>query len=95
MLVESLSENGIRETIINIKRIEEKRKNTIRCFTTYEEYFERVLKEIKEAFQSDIVEASGISKSKVSVILANLKKQGKIIKIKAGKENIIRWIETK
>ncbi len=46
-----------------------------------------------QAYQSDIVTESGLSKSKISSILSNMKKEGRIIKIKKGKENIIRLVK--
>jgi uncharacterized membrane protein len=42
-----------------------------------------------QAYQSDIVTESGLSKSKISSVLSKMKKEGRIIKIKKGKENII------
>ncbi len=43
-----------------------------------------------QAYQSDIVKERGLSKSKISIVLARMKEEGKIIKIKKGKENLIR-----
>ena len=43
-----------------------------------------------EAYQSDIVRESGLSKSKISSVLAQMKDDGRIIKIRKGKENLIR-----
>jgi len=43
-----------------------------------------------QAYQSDIVEHSGLSKSKISMVLSKMKDDGKIIKIRKGKENLIR-----
>ncbi len=43
-----------------------------------------------QAYQSDIVKERGLSKSKISIILAKMKEDGKIIKVKKGKENLIR-----
>lgn len=43
-----------------------------------------------EAFQSDIVQEIGLSKSKVSIVLAEMKEKGTIIKVRKGKENLIR-----
>ena len=43
-----------------------------------------------QAYQSDIVKDSGLSKSKISIVLAKMKDDGKILKIRKGKENIIR-----
>jgi hypothetical protein len=46
-----------------------------------------------QAYQSDIVKESGLSKSKISIVLAKMKEDGRIVKIKKGKENIIRLIK--
>lgn len=46
-----------------------------------------------QTYQSDIVTESGLSKSKISSVLSNMKKEGRIIKIKKGKENIIRLVK--
>jgi uncharacterized membrane protein len=46
-----------------------------------------------QAYQSDIVTESGLSKSKISSVLSKMKKEGRIIKIKKGKENIIRLVK--
>lgn len=43
-----------------------------------------------EAYQSDIVKESRLSKSKISIVLAKMKEDGRILKIKKGKENLIR-----
>jgi hypothetical protein len=43
-----------------------------------------------QAYQSDIVEHSRLSKSKISMVLSKMKGDGKIIKIRKGKENLIR-----
>jgi DNA-binding transcriptional ArsR family regulator len=43
-----------------------------------------------QAYQSDIVEHSKLSKSKISMVLSKMKGDGKIIKIRKGKENLIR-----
>ncbi|MCX9010043.1 MAG: hypothetical protein OIN66_02870 [Candidatus Methanoperedens sp.] len=43
-----------------------------------------------QAYQSDIVKDSGLSKSKISIVLAKMKDDGRILKIRKGKENIIR-----
>lgn len=45
-----------------------------------------------QAYQSDIVKERGLSKSKISIVLAKMKEEGKIIKIKKGKENLIRLV---
>ena len=42
--------------------------------------------------QSEIVKLSGLSKSKISIVLSKMKEDGKIIKIKKGKGNIIRLV---
>jgi predicted transcriptional regulator len=39
-----------------------------------------------QAYQSDIVTESGLSKSKISSVLSNMKKEGRIIKIKKAKK---------
>jgi uncharacterized membrane protein len=55
---------------------------------------ERVVKYLEEAggqmFQSDLVKRTDFSKSKLSMVLSELKEKGTIIKIKKGKENLIR-----
>ncbi len=62
-------------------------------FIGYEEIIEKFLsKSGGQAFQSDIVKEIGLSKSKISNLLANMKEKGRIIKIKRGKENIIRLV---
>jgi hypothetical protein len=43
-----------------------------------------------EMYQSEIVKKSGFSKSKVSLLLESLKQKEKIVKIRKGKENLIR-----
>ncbi len=56
-----------------------------------EEMIERYLiKSNGQAYQSDIVTESGLSKSKISIVLAKMKDEGRILKIRKGKENIIR-----
>ncbi len=45
-----------------------------------------------QAYQSDIVKERGLSKSKISIVLARMKEEGKIIKVKKGKENLIRLV---
>ncbi len=56
---------------------------------------EKVLLFLEEAggqmFQSDLVKKTDFSKSKLSMVLSQLKEQGTILKIKKGKENLIRW----
>ncbi|MEM2934616.1 MAG: helix-turn-helix domain-containing protein [Methanocellales archaeon] len=46
-----------------------------------------------EMYQSEIVEKTGFSKSKVSAILSDLKAKGLILKIKKGRENLIRKVK--
>ncbi len=46
-----------------------------------------------QAYQSDIVEHSGLSKSKISNVLSKMKDDGFIIKIRKGKENLIRLVQ--
>jgi len=45
-----------------------------------------------QMYQSEIVKLSGHSKSKISIVLSKMKEDGKIIKIKKGKGNIIRLV---
>lgn len=59
-----------------------------------EEMIEKLLsKSGGQAYQSDIVKESRFSKSKISIVLAKMKEDGRIIKIKKGKENIIRLVK--
>ncbi len=59
----------------------------------YEEMIEQYLTRCGgQAYQSDIVKESGLSKSKISIILAKMKEDGRILKIRKGKENIIRLV---
>ncbi|MCX9085143.1 MAG: hypothetical protein OIN87_10140 [Candidatus Methanoperedens sp.] len=59
----------------------------------YEEMIERfLLRSGGEASQSDIINEIGLSKSRVSTILSQMKDRGKIIKIKNGKGNLIRIV---
>ena len=55
---------------------------------------ERIVKYLEEAggqmFQSDLVKKTDFSKSKLSMVLSDLKDKGTILKIKKGKENLIR-----
>ncbi|HTX44150.1 MAG TPA: hypothetical protein VMC61_05425, partial [Methanocella sp.] len=55
---------------------------------------ERIVKYLEEAggqmFQSDLVKRTDFSKSKLSMVLSDLKDKGTILKIKKGKENLIR-----
>jgi len=56
-----------------------------------EEMIEKYLVKIGgQAYQSEIVKESGLSKSKISIVLAKMKEEGRILKIRKGKENIIR-----
>ncbi len=60
-------------------------------FLSDEEMIEKYLTKCGgQSYQSDIVKDSGLSKSKISIVLAKMKEDGKVIKIKKGKENIIR-----
>lgn len=62
----------------------------------YEEMIECVLiKSGGQAYQSDIVKEIGVSKSKISIVLARMKEDGRILKIRKGKENLIRHIVNK
>jgi uncharacterized membrane protein len=58
---------------------------------------EKIIKYLEESggqmFQSDLVKKTDFSKSKLSMVLSELKEKGKIIKIKKGKENLIRLSE--
>ncbi|MDI6897521.1 helix-turn-helix transcriptional regulator [Methanocella conradii] len=55
---------------------------------------EKIIKYLEEAggqmFQSDLVRKTSFSKSKLSMVLSGLKDKGMIVKIKKGKENLIR-----
>jgi uncharacterized membrane protein len=55
---------------------------------------EKVVMYLEEAggqmFQSDLVRKTDFSKSKLSMVLSELKEKGTILKIKKGKENLIR-----
>ncbi|HTX44534.1 MAG TPA: hypothetical protein VMC61_07355, partial [Methanocella sp.] len=55
---------------------------------------EKVIMYLGEAggqmFQSDLVKKTDFSKSKLSMVLSDLKEKGTILKIKKGKENLIR-----
>lgn len=58
---------------------------------SYEEMIEQYLIQTGgQAFQSNIVKELGLSKSTISNLLADMKEKGRIIKIKKGKENLIR-----
>jgi len=52
-----------------------------------------ILRSNGQAYQSDIVEHSGLSKSKISMVLSKMKEDGMIIKIRKGKENLIRLVK--
>lgn len=63
-------------------------------FVGYEEMIEQYL--IKcggQAHQSDIVRYSDLSASKISVVLNQMKENGRISKIRKGKENILRLVK--
>lgn len=56
-----------------------------------EDMIEKYLKKCGgQAYQSDIVNESGLSKSKISIVLSRMKDEGRILKIRKGKENVIR-----
>jgi hypothetical protein len=58
---------------------------------SYEDEIEKLLSDAGgAAFQSDIVNAAGLSKSAISVVLSRMHKDGKIVKIRRGRENLIR-----
>jgi uncharacterized membrane protein len=58
---------------------------------SYEKEIEKLLSNAGgAAFQSDIVNAAGLSKSAISVVLSRMHKDGKIVKIRRGRENLIR-----
>lgn len=58
---------------------------------TDEEIVLDILRERREILQSDIVRLTGFSKSKVSNIIALLKKRGVVEKVRMGRENMIRY----
>ncbi|MBU3968512.1 MAG: hypothetical protein KKG76_14265 [Euryarchaeota archaeon] len=61
-----------------------------------EEMIEKYLAKVGgQAYQTGIVNESGLSKSKISIVLAKMKDEGRIIKIRKGKENIIRLVMKK
>ncbi len=61
-----------------------------------EEMIEKYLAKVGgQAYQTDIVKESGLSKSKISIVLAKMKDEGRILKIRKGKENIIRLATNK
>ena len=58
-----------------------------------EEMIEQILiRSGGQMYQSEIVKLSGLSKSKISILLSKMKEDGMIIKIKKGKGNIIRLV---
>ncbi len=58
---------------------------------SYEDEIEKLLSDAGgAAFQSDIVNAAGLSKSVISIVLSRMHKDGKIVKIRRGRENLIR-----
>ncbi len=58
-----------------------------------EEMIEQILiRSGGQMYQSEIVKQSGLSKSKISIVLSKMKEDGIIIKIKKGKGNIIRLV---
>lgn len=60
-------------------------------FLNDEEMIEQILiKSGGQMYQTEIVKMSGFSKSKISIVLSKMNEDGKIIKIKKGKGNIIR-----
>lgn len=59
----------------------------------YGEMIEHILvKSGGQAFQSDIVKETRLSKSKISIVISEMKDKGRIIKIRKGKENLIRLV---
>ncbi len=62
-------------------------------YLEYEEIIEQILNRSGgQVYQSEIVKEMGLSKSKISILLTKMKEEGKIIKIRKGKENIIRLV---
>jgi predicted transcriptional regulator len=60
----------------------------------YEEMIKRFLQRSGgQASQSDIIKEIGLSKSRVSTILSQMKEKGEIIKIKNGSGNLIRILK--
>ena len=58
---------------------------------SYEDEIEKLLSDAGgTAFQSDIVKAAGLSKSVISIVLSRMREEGKIVKIRRGRENLIR-----
>ncbi len=59
---------------------------------SYEDEIEKLLSDAGgTAFQSDIVNATGFSKSVISIVLSRMREEGKIVKIRRGRENLIRF----
>jgi uncharacterized membrane protein len=59
---------------------------------SYEDEIEKLLSDAGgTAFQSDIVKAAGLSKSVISIVLSRMREEGKIVKIRRGRENLIHW----
>ncbi|HUW67226.1 MAG TPA: hypothetical protein VMW20_04170 [Candidatus Nanoarchaeia archaeon] len=59
----------------------------------YEEMIEQILNRSGgQVYQSEIIKEMRLSKSKISILLTKMKEEGKIIKIRKGKENIIRLL---
>lgn len=62
----------------------------------YEEMIKGFLKKSGgQVSQSDIINEIGLSKSRVSTILSEMKEKGHIIKIKSGNGNLIRLVNNK
>lgn len=60
----------------------------------YEERIEQFLvRSGGQASQSDIIQEIGLSKSRISTILSQMKEKGQIIKIKNGKGNLIKIVK--
>ncbi len=58
---------------------------------SYEDEIEKLLSDAGgTAFQSDIVNATGFSKSVISIVLSRMREERKIVKIRRGRENLIR-----
>ncbi len=58
---------------------------------SYEDKIEKLLSDAGgTAFQSDVVKAAGLSKSVISIVLSRMREEGKIVKIRRGRENLIR-----
>jgi hypothetical protein len=45
-----------------------------------------------QEYQSEIVSKSGLSKSRISILIKKMNEEGKVIKIKKGKGNVIRLV---